>query len=113
MHTPAVAISRLLAGTGVGLLLAVGFGLQQGTMEAQTLGVGHGFAIVGLVCMTLGWQLANGTGALASRFSRENDDEMSKRVKQEMNEALKAEEVNNAWAKLEATVLSMELGEEE
>ncbi|WP_338174518.1 hypothetical protein [Candidatus Poseidonia alphae] len=113
MHPPAVAVSRLLMGAGVGLFLGVGFAMQEGRASLTTIGAFHGFAIVALVCFVLGWQLSNGKGPLSSQFSSENDEAMAARVRDDIEDVQRSEDVNNAWAELETKVLTSELNEEE
>jgi hypothetical protein len=52
---------------------------------------------------------------LAGYFSNESDEAMTKRVKEEVEEVQRSEDVNAKWAHLEAKVLSSEVkrGEEE
>jgi xanthosine utilization system XapX-like protein len=113
MHPPAVAVSRLLMGAGMGLLLGVGFAMQDQRSSLSSINAIHGFAIVGLICLVLGWQLSNGKGPLASQFSNESDEVMAARVRDDIEDVQRSEEVTNAWAELEAKVLTSELNEEE
>ncbi|MDG1552374.1 MAG: hypothetical protein P8Q87_02480 [Candidatus Poseidonia sp.] len=113
MHPPAVAVSRLLMGAGMGLFLGVGFAMQEERSSLTSINAFHGFAIVALVCFVLGWQLSNGKGPLASQFSNESDEAMAVRVRDDIEDVQRSEDVNNAWAELEAKVLTIELNEEE
>ena len=113
MHPPAVAVSRLLMGAGMGLLLGVGFAMQDQRSSLDSINAIHGFAIVALVCLVLGWQLSNGKGPLASQFSNETDEVMAARVKDDIEDVQRSEDVNNAWAELESKVSTSELNEEE
>tara|TARA_X000001036_G_scaffold17742_1_gene14861 strand:+ start:6939 stop:7325 length:387 start_codon:yes stop_codon:yes gene_type:complete len=113
MHPPAVAVSRLLIGSGFGLLLGIGFALQNTRASLTSINALHGFAIVAIICLTLGWQLSNGKGPLASQFSTETDEAMAARVREDIEDVKRSSDVNNAWAELEAKVLTNELSEEE
>jgi len=113
MHPPAVAVSRLLIGSGMGLLLGIGFALQDQRSSLSSPNALHGFALVAIICLTLGWQLSNGKGPLASQFSNESDEAMATRVREDVEDVQRSADLNNAWAELEAKVLSSELGEEE
>ena len=113
MHPPAVAVTRLLYGTGLGLLLGGGFGLQSGrSLDAQPP-VLAGMLVLSGLFLLLGWLLSQGKGPLASLFSSESDEAMAQRVKQEMEEIQRSEDVTAKWAQLEAKVLSSDLGEEQ
>lgn len=113
MHPPAVAVTRLLYGTGFGLLLGGGLGLQSGrSLESQPPLLAGMLALSGLF-LAMGWLLSKGKGPLASLFSSEPDEAMAQRVKQEMEEIQRSEDVTAKWAELEAKVLSSDLGGEE
>jgi len=86
MHPPAVAVTRLLYGTGLGLLLGGGLGLQSGrSLTAQPPVLAGILALSGLFLL-LGWLLSQGKGPLAPLFSNESDEAMAQRVMQEMEE---------------------------
>jgi hypothetical protein len=113
MHPPSVAVKRLLYGTGIGLLLGVGFGLQAGRSTGASppsLEIFFGLAVL---CFGLGWMLGNGTGPLARWFPHETEEGMAARVRTEMEEVHRSEDVTAKWAQLEAKVLTQDLGEEE
>jgi len=112
MHPPAVAVIRLLNGTGMGLLMGAGFALQAGrspTDQPPVLLVFLGLA--GLMFL-MAWSINRGIGPLAERFSYESEAEMAQRVSDEINEVQRSESVNAKWARLEADVLAHHLGEE-
>ena len=65
MHPPAVAVQRLLYGTGVGLLLGVGFGLQAGRSLGSSTYAIELLSATSVLFFVLGWMLGNGVGPLA------------------------------------------------
>ena len=113
MHPPNIAVERLLYGTGVGLLLGAGFGLQSGRSWGAQPPALELFLIAAVICFLLGWTLGNGAGPLARWFSDETEDEMAKRVRADIEEVHRSEDVTAKWAAMEAKVLSQDLGEEE
>ena len=112
MHPPSVAVERLLYGTGVGLLLGVGFGLQSGRNFGSTYLALELFIVLAVGCFVFGWMLGNGTGPLARWFSHETEDAMAKRVRLDIEEVHRTEDVTAKWAEMEAKVLTEDLGEE-
>ena len=112
MHPPSVAVERLLYGTGVGLLLGIGFGLQTGRSFGSTYLALELFIVLAVGCFVLGWMLGNGSSPLASWFSHETEDAMAKRVRSDIEEIHRSEDVTAKWAEMEAKVLTEDLGEE-
>jgi len=112
MHPPAIGVSRLLYGTGFGLLLGVGLGLQAGRSVTSQPPVLILLAAGAVLSIVLGWMLANGSGPLAALFSHETDEAMAARVQYEIDDVQRSEDVNSKWAELEAKVLTHDLGEE-
>ena len=112
MHPPSVAVERLLYGKGVGLLLGVGFGLQSGRNFGSPYLALELFIALAVGCFVLGWMLGNGTGPLARWFSHETEDAMAKRVRSDIEEVHRSEDVTAKWAEMEAKVLTENLGEE-
>ena len=112
MHPPSVAVERLLYGTGVGLLLGIGFGLQSGRSFGSTYLALEFFIVLAVSCFVLGWMLGNGAGTLARWFSHESEDAMAKRVRSDIEEVHRTEDVTAKWAEMEAKVLTDDLGEE-
>ena len=112
MHPPSVAVERLLYGTGVGLLLGIGFGLQTGRSFGSTSLALELFIVLAVGCFVLGWMLGNGGGPLARWFSHETEDAMAKRVRSDIEEVHRSEDVTAKWAEMEAKVLTEDLGEE-
>ena len=113
MHPPSVAVERLLYGTGVGLLLGLGFALQSGRTLGANPPVMEVFIGAAVLCFLLGWTLSNGTGPLSRWFSHESEDAMARRVRAEIEEVHRSEDVTSKWAELEAKVLTHDLGQEE
>ena len=113
MHPPAVAVQRLLYGTGVGLLLGVGFGLQAGRSLGSSTYAIELLSATSVLFFVLGWMLGNGVGPLAVLFSHESEEVMAQRVREEIEEVHRSEDVTSKWAELEAKVLTHDLGEQE
>ena len=113
MHAPHKAASYLLGGLGVGLLLATGFALQQDRMSITSFGLGHTLLVASLFSFLMSYLTLQGKGPLATTFPNETLEELSDRIQSEYQEEEKYERVSNAWAELEATVLSSELNDEE
>jgi multisubunit Na+/H+ antiporter MnhB subunit len=112
MHPPGVAVTRLLYGTSVGLLMGVGFALQAGRQPGEQPPFLLGFLGLAALMFLMAWSVTRGVGPLAERFSYESEDEMAQRVSDEINEVQRSESVNAKWARLEADVLAHDLGEE-
>jgi len=112
MHPPSVAVERLLYGTGVGLLLGVGFGLESGRLFGSSSLAVELFIALAVACFVLGWMLGNGAGPLARWFSHETEEAMAKRVRSDIEEVHRSEDVTAKWAAMEAKVLTEDLGEE-
>lgn len=113
MQRPADVASRLLMATGLGLILATAFGLQQQMVDFDEVGVGWIIAIVGLIAIALSTLIARGEGPLAKAYPLEDDIEMAKRVKVDVGDIEKDSSMGNAWAKLEATVLEQDISQQE
>ena len=113
MQRPADAASRLLMATGLGLILATGFGLQQQMLDINKVGIGWVIGISGLILIGLSSLVAKGDGPLAKAYPLENEIEMASRVKEDVEEIEKDTSMGNAWAKLEATVLEQDISEQE
>jgi len=113
MHAPHKAASYLLGGLGMGLLVATGFALQQDRMSITEFNIGHLLLISAIVCLFFAYVTRKGIGPLSSLFPNESLEELSERIQSEFHEEEKYERVSNAWAELEATVLTSELVEGE
>ena len=68
MASPSDAATKLLYGTGVGMLLVAGFGLIEGRMVIDEISLGWVFAIFGLILLGLGKTLERGSGPLSTPF---------------------------------------------
>ena len=113
MHPPAVAVQRLLYGTGVGLLLGVGFGLQAGRSLGSSTYAIELLSATSVLFFVLGWMLGNGVGPLAVLFSHESEEVMAQRVREEDRRGASFGGRDLKWAELEAKVLTHDLGEQE
>ena len=112
MASPSDAATKLLYGTGVGMLLVTGFGLIEGRMVIDEISLGWVFAIFGLILLGLGKTLERGSGPLSTAFPSETAQELSNRVREDINASIQDASVGSAWAELEANVLELELSDE-
>ena len=99
-------------GTGLGLVLAGGFGLISGVISIDEPNTGFVIPILGLIFIGLSGPTGRGEGPLADFFPNENDANMATRVESDINQQMQDADVGNAWAKLEHSMLSKELEEE-
>ena len=113
MDDPAKAASRLLYGTGFGLILACGFGLIQGRMDISVLGFGHIFLLISLICLVSARLLKQNHNYLKSFFPDEDEVKMAERIQTEIQELENDSAVGNAWAELESKVLEKEINSEQ
>ena len=111
--TPASSARRLLLGTGLGLFLAGGFGLISGVITIETPNIGFIVPLIGLILIGLSYPTARGEGPLANWFPNEDNAAMAVRVEADLSQEKHDADVGNAWAKLEHSMLSKELEEEE
>ena len=80
MQRPADAASRLFMATGLGLILAAAFGLQQQMLDFDNIGLGWIIGISGLLLVGLSILVAKGEGPFAKAYPLEDDLEMANRV---------------------------------
>ncbi|MEJ6563293.1 MAG: hypothetical protein QNL85_06275 [Euryarchaeota archaeon] len=113
MAKPSDAATKLLFGTGVGMLLVAGFGLMEERMKIDEINIGWIFALLGLILLGLAQSLTKENGPLSAVFSHETPSELAVRVKDDINTSIKDASVGSAWAVLEANILEVELSEEE
>ena len=99
-------------GTGLGLVLAGGFGLISGVISIDEPNTGFAVPILGLIFIGMSGPTGCGEGPLADFFPNENDANMATRVESDINQQMQDADVGNAWAKLEHSMLSKELEEE-
>lgn len=109
---PAKSAQRLLTGTGLGLLLASGLGLISGILSIENPSIEFAIPLIGIVLLGLSGPTGRGEGPLGRYFPDENKTNLAARVENELNYSKKEDDVGNAWAKLEHTMLSKELEEE-
>lgn len=110
--TPAIRAQRLLLGTGLGLLLASGMALISGVISIEEPDIGFIFPLIGLILLALSGPTGKGQGPLGNLFPNENTESMTMRIEAELMSTKRDDDVGNAWAKLEHTMLSKELEEE-
>tara|TARA_B110000444_G_C18850916_1_gene605511 strand:- start:6499 stop:6834 length:336 start_codon:yes stop_codon:yes gene_type:complete len=110
--TPAIRAQRLLLGTGLGLLLASGMALISGVISIEEPEIGFIFPLIGLILLVLAGPTGKGQGPLGSLFPNESNDSMAMRIETDLMSNKRDDDVGNAWAKLEHTMLSKELEEE-
>ena len=77
---PASSARRLLLGTGLGLLLAGGFGLLSGVISIEEPSIGFVIPLIGLVLIALAGPTGRGEGPFAEWFPNEDDGAMASRV---------------------------------
>lgn len=111
--SPAKSAQRLLIGTGLGLILASGLALISGALDVEQPEIGFVVPLFGLILLTLSGPTGRGEGPLGTLFPNENKSEMADRIESELTNSKKEDDVGNAWAMLEHTMLSKELEEEE
>lgn len=111
--SPAKSAQRLLLGTGLGLILASGLALVSGALEVEKPGIGFIIPLVGIILLGLSGPTGRGEGPLGTMFPNENESEMVNRIENELTGSKKEDDVGNAWAKLEHTMLTKELEEDE
>lgn len=113
MANPSDAATKLLYGTGIGLLLVAGFGFIEGRSAIEEVGIGWLILLSGLLALGLGQSLNGGSGPLAAAFPNESTEQLASRVRDDINKSIKETSVGSAWAELEANVLEQELTEQE
>ena len=111
--TPAASAQRLLVGTGLGLLLASGSGFISGILTIDTPEIGFAVPFIGILMLMLSVPTGRGEGDLGRVFPNENRSTMALRIESELTQTKTDNDVGNAWARLEHTVLSKELEGEE
>ena len=112
MDSPAAAAHRLLIGSGLGLLLVSGLALQRGMLDITAFSLGWLVPTASAICIVIGIGIGN-VGMLSGLFPDEDEKQLLNRVKGELDDKEKEDHVGGAWAKLEANLLSKELGEDE
>ena len=114
MDSPAASAQRLLIGSGLGLLLVSGLALQRGMLDFSTFSLGWLVPTASVICISIGLGIGKGDIGLFTRlFPNEDEEQLLNRVQSEMDDKVKEGHVGGAWAKLEANLLSQEIGEEE
>ena len=112
MDEPSKVANRILLSTGFGLILVCGFAIIEGRMVLSKLGPGHLFLIAGLAIVVMSRLLNYETSKLAKLFPNESQEELTKRIDNELNQIERESRVGNAWAELESKVLISEIGGE-
>tara|TARA_A100001037_G_scaffold283705_1_gene289398 strand:- start:1398 stop:1733 length:336 start_codon:yes stop_codon:yes gene_type:complete len=110
--TPADSARRLLLGTGLGLLLAGGFGLLSGVISIEEPSIGFVIPLIGLLLLALAGPTGKGEGPLGKWFPNEDAVAMAEKVENDLIQENHDADVGDAWAKLEHSMLSKELEEE-
>ena len=111
--TPAGSAYKLLMGTGLGLLFATGLGFISGSITIDRIGVAYLIPMAGLISIFLGNLTKKGEGPLSKLFPVETEFEMKSRVEADLMINKNDDNIGNAWARLEHSMLSKELGEQE
>lgn len=113
MENPAKAASRLLLSTGLGLILVTGLALQRGLLTISEPNFGWLFPISGFVFIAMSKMMKKGIGPLSKIFPNEDAEELVERISEEVSVSEKHDKMGGAWAQLEASLLSTEIGEDE
>ena len=111
--TPAESAHRLLMGTGLGLLFATGLGFISGSLTLDKIGMAYLIPMAGLTSIFLASLTKKGEGPLSKLFPSETELEMVSRVEADLMINENDDNIGNAWARLEHSMLSKELGEQE
>ena len=106
--TPADRARKILIGTGMCLIFVFAVGLNAGRYSAN-VDVGWIFPILGILLIGIGML----RGSLGQQFPDESDDEMTRRVQDDVEQTERDKNVGQAWASLEQHVLKSEIDESE
>ncbi len=112
MDSPARTAFRLLIATGFGLLLASAFAIDSGELSTTPSAIWI-IPLLSLAAFSFAIAIAGGVAPFDSLFPLETGSQMQERLEGEFELDLKDAGVNDAWAKLEAEVLSEMIGESE
>ena len=106
--TPAERARKILTGTGLCLLFvfAVGLGSDRYSTSPE---IGWIFPFLGILLIGLGVR----KGSIGHQFPDESDDEMTRRVQDDVEQTEREKNVGQAWASLEHHVLKSEIDESE
>ncbi|MEL0100506.1 MAG: hypothetical protein VW862_02230 [Euryarchaeota archaeon] len=109
---PAASAQRLMLGTGLGLLLATGFGYISGVTNLNSVGFDLLIPFLGLLLIFCSFLVKQENGVFSSLFPNQDNSQLSAEVENELTQSRKDDELGDAWAKLEHSMLSKELEEE-
>jgi len=109
MDEPSKAASRILLGTGFGLILVCGFAIIEERMIFNELGFGHLFFLIAVLCFVMSMLINYETSFLASLFPNETESQLKQRVGEDLNQITRENRVGSAWAELESKVLAEEI----
>ena len=124
MESPASRTRRVLIGFAVPLYLLTALSLAEGRIsllsnespiDSSLAPLFAGLAIIATLLQAyIGWlgDKSHGSSRLDSLISREEEDQMVKRLRQEQQEA-DVSSMGSAWAEMEKEHLEKSLGEEE
>ena len=108
LMTPADRARKILIGTGMCLMLVFAIGLDSGRYSMD-LQLGWMFPLIGLLLIGIGFMRTT----LGQQFPDESDEEMTRRVKNDVDQNEREKNVGKAWASLEQHVLQTEILEAE
>ena len=109
---PAASAQRLMLGTGLGLLLATGFGYISGVSNLNSVGFDLLIPFLGILLIFCSFLAKQENGVFSSLFPNQDNSQLSAEVENELTQSRKDDELGDAWAKLEHSMLSKELEEE-
>ena len=109
---PAASAQRLMFGSGLGLLLATGFAYISGVAKIESIGLELLFPLIGISLIGCSILVIQENGVFSNVFPNQDNSSLSAQVQSELSFTKKEEELGDAWAKLEHSMLSKELEEE-
>ena len=109
---PAASAQRLMFGTGLGLLLATGFAYISGIATIDSVGAEFIVPFLGICLIGFSQLVMQENGVFSVIFPNEDSSAAAQKISNELSDTRKNEEIGDAWAKLEHSMLSKELEEE-
>lgn len=110
MDSPARAARRLIVGSGLGLVLVTGLALQKGLLDPSQPSFDLIVPFAALCLLLIGTM---GQDSISRFLPDEAEGDVVTRMNQEVAVESKTGDVGDAWARLEADLLSKEVREAE